>query len=78
MRLAKGTNTIGAIDVRLDSPTGPIIGSLTNFVTGGNNTFVTFPRPFPQTVTGARDLYFVFTGQGTGNVVDVDWFEITE
>ncbi|WP_227014009.1 carbohydrate-binding protein [Paenibacillus psychroresistens] len=66
------------IELRLDSTTGTLIGTLTVQSTGGWNTFTTQST----TVTGAsgtHNLYLVFKGanglvEGVGNL---DWFKFT-
>jgi hypothetical protein len=60
------------IDVRLDSPGGKLVGTLTAAGTGSWTTF----KPEQTTVSGVsgiHDLYLVFRG-GFG-VCNLDWFK---
>jgi subtilisin family serine protease len=63
-----------SIQLRLDSPTGAVIGTLTVPSTGGWTTFRTVNVAISQ-VTHVHDLYFTFAGgDGTGNVA---WFKFS-
>ena len=65
IRFAGGsaTNTAGnprmGFDVRLDSPTGQIVGGGTLVSTGANNNTYT-SQTFPLDFTGSHRLYLVF------------------
>jgi cytochrome c len=66
-----GGNTLS---LRLDSPTGPLVGQVTVPATGGYGVFQTVTGTLtPQ--TGTRDLYLVFTGAG-GGLYDIDEFTL--
>ncbi len=59
------------IQFRLDSITGPIIGTHTVLSTGGWSTYQTQTAVITG-ATGVHDLYLVFVGgDGVGNI---DWF----
>jgi len=52
----------GTLEIRVDAPDGPIIGSVDIPSTGGWNSFDTFNITDPiSSVGGIRDLYLVFT-----------------
>lgn len=70
-RVASNT-TGGTIEVRLDSPTGPLAGTATVTGTGGWQTYTTVTCPVTG-VTGTRSLYLVYKG-GSGNLFNVNWF----
>ena len=65
--LIAGTGTPN-IELRLNSPTGTLIGTLTMVSTGGWNEYWEQSCNI-NTVTGVNDLYLVFTGP-----VNIDWF----
>lgn len=65
--------TGGTIEVRLDSPTGPLVGVCTVPNTGGDQTWNTASCPVTD-ATGLRELYFVFSGTGS-NILNFNWWE---
>jgi parallel beta-helix repeat protein len=72
-RVASGSQG-GTIQIRTGSPTGPILGSLTVPHTGGYNTFTELSTPINP---GTGALQLVFTGSGTGGLLDIDDFTLT-
>jgi len=62
----------GAIQLRLGSTTGTLIGSATVTGTGGWNNFTTVTSSVSG-ASGVQDLYLVFVG-GSGSLLDVDHF----
>jgi PKD repeat protein len=73
-------STRGLVDVRLDSPTGPLAATCTLLATGSNNTFTSQTCPFSTPVTGSRRLYLVFRqvpgGPATG-FGNLNWVEFS-
>ncbi|MDN4085357.1 carbohydrate-binding protein [Paenibacillus polymyxa] len=70
------TNVGGNIEVRLDSETGPLVGSLKVPSTGGMQTW----REVETTInnaTGVHNIYLVFTGSGSGNLLNLDAWQFT-
>ncbi|MER7165689.1 family 43 glycosylhydrolase [Micromonospora sp. NPDC000207] len=65
----------GAIELRLDSPTGPLVGTCQVGGTGGWQNWTTTSCGVAG-VTGTRDLYLRFTG-GSGNLFNVNWWQFT-
>ena len=65
----------GAIQLRLDSTTGTLVGSATVTGTGGWNNFTTVNSSVSG-ASGVHDLYLVFVG-GSGALLDVDYFVFT-
>jgi len=61
----------GTIELRLNSSTGLLIGTLPICYTGGEDMWKTETTTISG-ATGIRDLYFVFKGQGTGKLFNVD------
>ena len=51
---------IASIEVRLDDPSGPLIGTLTGACPGGINNYTTLTCRLTTTATGIHDLYLVF------------------
>ncbi|HXC63811.1 MAG TPA: carbohydrate-binding protein, partial [bacterium] len=65
----------GNIEVRMDSPSGTLLGTSTVAVTG---CWQTWAQTY-TTLTGAsgtHNLYLVFTG-GAGNLFNLQWFALT-
>jgi len=72
LRVASGSAG-GTVQVRLDSPTGTLIGSTAVTGTGGWQTWST--KTFSVSgATGLHKLYFVFSG-GTGYLMNFNWFQ---
>jgi hypothetical protein len=62
-----------SIQLRLDSPTGAVIGTLTVPATGSWTTFKTVQVAISK-VTQVHDLYLTFAGGAVGNV---SWFKFS-
>jgi hypothetical protein len=62
----------GNIEIRLDSPTGTLIGTCSVPVTGGWQTWVTQTCAIAAT-SGSHTVYLVYTGGG-GNLFNIEWF----
>jgi len=62
----------GNIEIRLDSPTGTLIGTCAVPVTGGWQAWTTQSCSITAT-TGTHAIYLVYTG-GAGNLFNVEWF----
>jgi arabinoxylan arabinofuranohydrolase len=71
-RVASGTSG-GKIELRLDSPTGTLIGTCTVSGTGGWQTWTTKSCSVSG-ATGTHDLYLKFTG-GSGYLFNVNWWK---
>ncbi|MCM0638987.1 family 43 glycosylhydrolase [Cellulomonas wangsupingiae] len=65
----------GRIEVRLDSASGPVVGTCTVPVTGGWQTWATVSCPVSG-ATGTRDLVLRFTG-GSGSLFNVTSWQFT-
>ena len=63
----------GNIEVRLDSPAGPLVGTCTVLGTGGWQAWTTQSCKVSG-ATGTHDLYLRFTG-GSGNLFNFDWWQ---
>jgi hypothetical protein len=68
--------TGGTLNFRLDSPTGPLIGSVTIPVTGGWQTWTTVNGAVSG-ASGVHNLYVVFEGT-SGNIGNLEWFEFSQ
>ncbi|MCZ7422660.1 family 43 glycosylhydrolase [Verrucosispora sp. WMMA2121] len=71
-RVASATSG-GRIEVRLDSASGPLVGTCTVAGTGGWQTWTTTSCGVSG-ATGTRDLYLRFAG-GSGSLFNVDWWQ---
>ena len=64
----------GKIELRLGSVTGTLVGTCTVSNTGGWQTWTTVTCPVSG-ASGTQDLYFSFTGSGTGYLFNFNWWE---
>ncbi|KAK4143309.1 putative xylanase 7 [Dichotomopilus funicola] len=69
-------NQGGHIELRLDSKTGTLIGTADVAGTGGWQTW-TDVKCSVTGATGTHDLYFVYTGSGTSELFNVNWWQFT-
>ncbi len=65
----------GKIELRLDSPTGTLVGTCTVSGTGGWQTWATKSCTVSG-ATGIHDLYLKFTG-GSGSLFNFNWWKFT-
>jgi beta-glucanase (GH16 family) len=74
-RVASGAagGVSGLIEVRLDSPTGQVIGSFALANTGGWQSWRTIPGNVAS-VTGTRTVYLTFSSGQPADFVNVNWF----
>ncbi|MGB2570875.1 family 43 glycosylhydrolase [Micromonospora citrea] len=63
----------GRIEVRLDSPTGPTVGTCAVTGTGGWQNWATTTCAVSG-ATGTRDLYLRFAG-GSGSLFNINWWQ---
>ncbi|MFJ7269134.1 RICIN domain-containing protein [Streptomyces sp. NPDC099050] len=73
-RVASGTSG-GRVELHLDSPTGPTVGTCTVSGTGGWQTCRTVSCPVTG-ATGTHDLYLRFAG-GSGYLFNMNWWQFT-
>jgi arabinoxylan arabinofuranohydrolase len=71
-RVASASNG-GNIELRLDSPSGTLVGTCTVQGTGGWQKWVTRSCPVSG-ATGLHDLYLRFTG-GSGSLLNLNWWK---
>ncbi|XMO87947.1 carbohydrate-binding protein [Algibacter sp. AS12] len=70
------TRTIGGIlEVRIDSPTGELLGTVDLPGTGNWQSWTTVSGALSSKV-GFYDVYLVFKTEGTGYVGNINWFEL--
>jgi hypothetical protein len=74
-RVASATSG-GSIEIRLDSLTGTLVGTCPVQGTGGAQTWATKSCTI-QNATGVHDLYFKFTGSGTGVLFNFNWWKFS-
>jgi len=70
------TATGTAIEVRLDSLNGPLVGTLSVTPTGGWQTYTTQSCSVSG-ATGTHNVYLKFTG-GSGYLFNINWFRFTK
>jgi hypothetical protein len=75
-RVASGaaSGISGGIEVRLDSLNAPAIATVAVGNTGGWQSWTNKPKNIDTPVTGTHDVFLVFTGSGTADFVNVNWF----
>jgi glucosylceramidase len=64
----------GSLEFRLDSPTGPLVGSTSVPVTGGWQTWQTVGST-ASAASGVHDLYVVF--KGSSSIGNLNWFQFS-
>jgi hypothetical protein len=62
----------GLVEVRVDSPTGPVLGSFAIANTGGWTTFRNIPANM-SAVTGTHTVYVTTTSGQPADFVSLDW-----
>jgi hypothetical protein len=75
-RVASGAagGVSGLVEVRLDSVTGPVIGSFAIANTGGWQNWRTVPANM-SSVTGKHTVYLTFTSGQPASYVSLNWFD---
>ncbi len=77
---AAANSVRGLVEVRLDSPAGPVAATCTLLATGSNNVFTSQTCPFTSPVSGSRRIHLVFRqadgGPATG-FGNLNWVEFT-
>ena len=75
-RVASGAagGVSGLVEVRLESPTGAVLGSFAIANTGGWQTWRTVPANIGS-VTGVHGVYLTFTSGQPANFVNVNWIQ---
>ncbi|MFC4098209.1 carbohydrate-binding protein [Paenibacillus xanthanilyticus] len=71
--VASGSNG-GKIELRLDSPDGPLIGMLPIANTGGDDSWQTKTASVSG-ATGVHDLYMVYRGTAAGHLFKIDYWQ---
>jgi hypothetical protein len=66
----------GNIELRLGSKTGKLVGTCTVTTTGNWQTYKTVECPVSG-ATGTSDLFFVFTGSGSGSLFNFNWWQFS-
>ena len=67
-------NQKGTIEVRLDSPTGPLMGTVSFMPTGGWQSWANATCNVDNAQAGVRDVYLIFHGENKGALVNVSQF----
>lgn len=70
------STTGGKIEIRLDSATGTLVGTLNVPSTGGAQTWKEVETTVSN-ATGIHRLYLVFTGSGSGNLFNLDYWQFS-
>ena len=73
-RVASATSG-GTLEMRLDGPSGTVVGRCTVPNTGGWQAWTTVTCPV-NGATGTHDLYLTFTG-GSGYLFNMNWWQFT-
>jgi arabinoxylan arabinofuranohydrolase len=67
----------GKIEVRLGSTSGTLVGTCTVVSTGDWQKYATVTCPISG-ATGTQDLFFKFTGSGTGSLFNFNFWQFTQ
>ncbi|MGG4144049.1 carbohydrate-binding protein [Paenibacillus algorifonticola] len=70
------SNVGGKIEIRLDSATGTLVGTLNVGSTGGVQNWQEIETTVSN-ATGVHNLFLVFTGTGTSNLFNIDYWQFT-
>jgi hypothetical protein len=75
-RLASGaaSGVSGAVQVRLDSTSGPLLAEIDIANTGGWQSWQTVPMNLGRAATGVHDVYLTFSSGSGADFVNVHWF----
>lgn len=73
-RVGTTHNSGVTMDVRLDNPHGPIIGTVKVPLTGGDDRFETVTVNVSNKITGLHNLYFVFNGKAEKDIMFFDYW----
>lgn len=68
----------GKIEVRLDSPEGTLAGTVEIPATGGEDKYQLVECGLDNVATGTKNVFLVFRGSETENIMNVDYFEFVE
>ncbi|MCA0353107.1 MAG: carbohydrate-binding protein [Chloroflexi bacterium] len=77
LRYSSPRSVAYVLEVRLDSPTGPLLASPGMNGTGGWDAFQTINFNVSNGPTGTRDVYVVWKANDTGSIADLDWITFT-
>jgi hypothetical protein len=77
VRLASGSGTTGAVQLRTGSPTGTVLASIPVVSTGGWQTWVTTTAVANTHPTGAQTVYATMSSAQAGDFVNINWFSVT-
>ena len=75
IEIVAATPNSGRVEVRIDSPTGTLLGTVTVSSTGSWSNYQAFSKKI-STRTGSKDLYFVFKG-GSGGLFNLRSFTLS-
>ena len=65
------------MEIRLDSLTGKLIGTADAPLTGSDDEWASKTIDVEK-VTGVHDLYFVFKGDDSGDIMNMDYWNFSE
>ncbi len=68
----------GKIEVRMDSPEGALAGTIDVPATGGEDKYKLVEGKLDTAITGTRNVFLVFRGSATENIMNVDYFEFAK
>jgi beta-glucosidase len=77
-RLASAAAATGTVQYRLDSTTGPVIATVPVSTTGGWQTWTSPKVNLSAAATGVHTVYTTFTTSGSGDLVNLNWFQFTQ
>ncbi|RIX28574.1 DUF1996 domain-containing protein [Amnibacterium setariae] len=75
-RIASATSHTGAVELHLDSPTGPLLASVPSRGTGGWQRWVTAEAMTTGAPAGKHTIAVVFASPTKGDFVNLNWFSV--
>ncbi|WP_456845468.1 glycoside hydrolase family 3 N-terminal domain-containing protein [Cellulomonas sp. P5_C6] len=77
VRLASAATVTGNLDVRLDTPSGPLLARFGTSSTGGWQQWVTRTSPTSQRPTGVHRVYLRASSSSAADLVNINWLRFT-
>ena len=77
-RIGTTHNSDVAMDVHLDSVSGPVIATVKVPLTGGDDRWETVKAEVKEKISGVHDVYFVFNGKAAKDIMFFDYWTFLE
>ncbi|MDQ0765458.1 glycoside hydrolase family 3 N-terminal domain-containing protein [Streptomyces canus] len=74
-RIASNSSVSGSLQYHLDSPTGPLLATVSLSNTGGWQSWTSRTASVTGSATGVHKLYVVASGGGGADLANLNWFQ---